>query len=71
MKEKKHAIPVKRLIASGLLILTAAAGILSARFIDGFADFYGSAIYPVYVGIFARISGIFPFSVAEIMIIIG
>ncbi len=71
MKEKKHTIPVKRLVASGLLILTAAAGILSARFIDGFADFYGSVIYPVYVGIFARISGIFPFSVAEIMIIIG
>ncbi|MBQ9383328.1 MAG: DUF3810 domain-containing protein [Ruminiclostridium sp.] len=69
--EKKHYIPLKRLIIGGALLLLGAFGWFAARNISGFADFYGFNIYPVVENIFARISGIFPFSVAEIMVVGG
>lgn len=69
MEKKERAIPIKRLIIAGALLITASAGFFSARLISGFADFYGFTIYPVIVNIFAHISGIFPFSVGEIMLI--
>ncbi len=69
--EKKHHIPLKRLIIGGTLLLLGAGGWAAARHIGGFADFYGSVIYPVVENVFARISGIFPFSVAEVMVVCG
>lgn len=38
---------------------------LCARKVTGFAQAYSVTVYPVLKGIFARISGIFPFSVSE------
>ena len=38
---------------------------LCARKVTGFAHTYSVTVYPVLKGIFARISGIFPFSVSE------
>ncbi len=67
----KSDIPAKRLVIGGSLLLLGGAGIAAARLIDGFADFYGFNIYPAVVNIFARISGVFPFSVAELMVIAG
>lgn len=71
MDNKEHWFPKKRLIAGSILLAAGLAGLLAARFADGFADFYGFTIYPAVVNIFARISGIFPFSVAEILVIAG
>ena len=70
MKKKERAIPIKRLIAAGALLVTAAAGYTAARCSSGFADFYGFTIYPAVVNIFARISGVFPFSVGEAVLIL-
>lgn len=71
MDNKKIKIPKIRLITGGALLAAGLGGIIAARCVDGFADFYGFTIYPAVVNIFARISGIFPFSVAEIMVIAG
>lgn len=71
MDSKEHWFPKKRLIIGTLFLASGTAGLLAARFADGFADFYGFKVYPWVVEIFARISGIFPFSVAEIMVIAG
>lgn len=70
MEKKESIIPKKRLIIAGALFAAAAAGFFSARLISGFADFYGFTIYPAIEKIFARINGIFPFSVGEIMLIL-
>ena len=75
-KEKKVAaikqlIPLKRLIIAGALLTAGVLGLVAARCISGFADLYGFNIYPVIVSIFANISGIFPFSVGEIMLILA
>ena len=71
MKSNEHWFPKKRLMIGTAFLIAGAAGLLAARFAGGFADFYGFTIYPAVVNIFARISGIFPFSVAEIMVIAG
>lgn len=68
---ERPRVPVKRLVVGGTLLLLGGAGIAAARLIDGFADFYGFTVYPHVVNIFARISGIFPFSLAEILVIAG
>ena len=70
MEKKESAIPKKRLIIAGALFAAAAAGFFSARLISGFADFYGFTIYPVIENVFAHISGLFPFSVGEMMLIL-
>lgn len=69
--EDKRKFPVVRFAVGGGTLLLGAAGWLAARYADGFADFYGFTIYPAVVNIFARISGIFPFSLAEIMLMCG
>ncbi|MBP3854392.1 MAG: DUF3810 domain-containing protein [Ruminiclostridium sp.] len=71
MDNKQSIIPRKRLIAAACFLVPGLAGIIAARCAEGFADFYGFTVYPAVVGIFARISGIFPFSLAEIMVIAG
>ena len=42
---------------------------LSAKYINGFADFYYSHVYKYISLIFNHITGIFPFSLAEIIVI--
>ena len=71
MEKKKRYIPKKRLIIGGSFLLAGAAGWAAARLFGGFADFYGFGIYPIVENIFARISGIFPFSLAEVMVVCG
>ncbi|MBR5090323.1 MAG: DUF3810 domain-containing protein [Ruminiclostridium sp.] len=68
---KESIVPKKRLIIAAAFLVPAIGGLVAAYYADGFADFYGFNIYPTVVNIFARISGIFPFSVAEIMVIAG
>ena len=57
---------MKKIFAASVIM-----GILSvllsfcARKVTGFAQTYSVTVYPVLRGIFARISGIFPFSVSE------
>ena len=70
MKEKRK-FPAVRFAVGGITLTLGAAGWFAARSAEGFADFYGFSIYPTVVNIFARISGIFPFSLAEIMVICG
>ena len=72
-KEHKHhrKIPAVRLAVGGALLLLGGAGWLAARYIPGFADLYGFNVYPAVVNIFARISGVFPFSVAELLVVCG
>lgn len=50
------------------LILFAAAGILqlAARRLTGFGSWYAEHVYPVIVGTYGRLCGLFPFSVAEV-----
>lgn len=70
MDEKKNIqIPTKRLIIGGVALLLALTGWLLAVYCEGFSDLYGFNIYPIIVNIFARISNIFPFSIAEIIVI--
>ena len=66
----KQMLPMKRLIIASSLFAAGIIGLVAARNISGFADLYGFNIYPVIVAIFANISGIFPFSVGEIMLIL-
>lgn len=48
-----------------------AAGILLtvlANHVEGFAQWYSTHVYPVWVNVLGRITGVFPFSVAEILL---
>jgi hypothetical protein len=49
--------------------LTAVLAVVS-RFSAGFSEWYARNIYPIFVGIIGRIFSVFPFSVAEILLII-
>lgn len=60
-KKNKWYIMVGGTLLAMAMILQAAA-----RNIGGFATWYAHHIYPVFVGIIGRFSGIFPFSVVEI-----
>lgn len=61
------SLKIRWIITAAALALLLAAGI-SAKLSVGFANWYGENVYPILVGIFARISGIFPFSLAEFVI---
>lgn len=54
-----------QIIAAILLFLGAFGGMSAARTVSGFADWYGTRIYPVLAGILGRISGLFSFSIVE------
>ncbi|MCR4780344.1 MAG: DUF3810 domain-containing protein [Ruminiclostridium sp.] len=74
MKKKDKSgqrFPVVRFAVGGAGLVLGAAGLAAARFAEGFADLYGFNVYPAVVNVFARISGIFPFSLAEIMVVCG
>ena len=60
--EKKMA---KHVILSIILICTAAILLIAARNIAGFAEWYSVNIYSVITATIGRLTGIFPFSVAE------
>ncbi len=58
-------------IKIGISILLAAASvalIAAARQAPGFAQWYGTHLYPVWVGSIGRVMGYFPFSVSEILL---
>lgn len=61
------SLKIRWIITAVALVLLLVAGI-SAKLSVGFANWYGENVYPILVGIFARISGLFPFSLAEIVI---
>lgn len=48
-----------------LLFLASFLGMAAARNVNGFADWYGSRIYPLLAGSLGRISGILSFSLVE------
>ncbi len=59
---KSRLIPALVLAAFSFILLTA------ADISSGFADFYSENIYSVIAGFISRITGIFPFSAAEILL---
>ena len=58
-----------RWIISAVSLFLAAAAIIPAKLSTEFADWYAFSVYPVLQTVFSGISGIFPFSVGEIMVI--
>lgn len=58
---------MKKIFAAGVIMSILSVLLsLCARKVTGFAQAYSVTIYPVLKGIFARIFGIFPFSVSEV-----
>lgn len=58
-------------IKIGISILLAAVSIVlavAARQAPGFAQWYGTHLYPVWVGSMGRVMGFFPFSVSEMLL---
>ena len=67
MKDKKYnSVLASYLISVSLLVLS---GLLlaAARRVPGFAPWYSVTVYPVLQGSLGRFSGLFPFSIAEIL----
>lgn len=62
--KKRYAIPLSII---GVIVLIN----ILAHFSRGFSDFYVLKIFPYISGFFSHISGVFPFSVGEIMIILA
>ena len=60
---------------SGMLVLGIAALVAlvnaAAWESSGFCDWYVSCIYPLWVSTYGRLTGLFPFSVGEIMLVAG
>lgn len=54
----------------GTVAITAAVNVLAWESAE-FCDFYVSNIFPLWVESYARLTGIFPFSVGEVMIVMG
>lgn len=65
MREKLY------LRAAVVLFLSAVLLQLAARNLPGFGQWYAVTIYPVFVGSYGRLMGLFPFSVAEIGLYAG
>lgn len=59
---KKRGLAAAICLAAGFALLAAAAHI------PGFSQWYVTTLYPLYVGSVGRLSGIFPFSVVEILL---
>jgi len=66
MTEKKKNIIF--LIISGILLFLSAILLFLALYITGFAQWYSTNVYPIWVASVGRFFGIFPFSVAEILL---
>lgn len=54
-----------------LLILAGTAALNIFSFFEGCCDFYAAHIFPVWINTYARLSGLFPFSLGEFMIVLG
>ncbi len=65
MKMKKIKI---RIWTGSILLILAAALLWAANKVEGFAQWYSVVIYDTLVNIIARIFGIFPFSVVELLL---
>mgnify|MGYP003296323376 FL=1 len=65
----KKSVKIRFIIAATAAVMSAAATIAAYNSTD-FANWYSFNIYPVIQKIFAFISGIFPFSIAEIALIL-
>lgn len=59
------------LIAGLILLILAGCLQAAARLVPGFGEWYAVHVYPIIVGIYGRICGMFPFSVVEIALYIG
>ena len=68
-EDLKKRIKIRYLIPAALVLLMILLNII-ARLSRGFSDFYVEKIFPHITNVFSFISGIFPFSVGEIMIIL-
>lgn len=58
-------------IISGVLLVAAAALLVAARKVPGFAEWYSETVYPVLVASIGRVLGWFPFSVVEMVLYAG
>ncbi len=65
----KKSVKIRFIIAIAATI-TAVAAIIAAKNSTDFANWYSFSVYPVIQKIFSFISGIFPFSIAEIAVIL-
>ncbi len=58
---RENRITLALLLLSGLLLFC-------ARTVGGFAEWYAAHIYPVWVNLFGRFFGLFPFSISELLL---
>lgn len=58
-KDKRKAITGCALLAAGIVLT------ILARSVEGLAQWYSTHVYPVWVNMLGRLTGMFPFSVAE------
>ena len=61
-KDKRKAITGCALLAAGIVLT------ILARSVEGLAQWYSTHVYPVWVNMLGRLMGMFPFSVAEILL---
>lgn len=66
----RKSLKIRWGITAAALLLTL-LGCGAAKLSAAFADWYAFHVYPALVSIFARISGVFPFSLAEIAIVLA
>lgn len=66
VKRRKLETTEKRLIAGCVLLVISAGLMLTAAKKTGMAEWYSTHIYPVFVSVFGRFSGLFPFSLSEL-----
>lgn len=66
----KKSVRIRLIVAAAALGLTL-LGVIPARLSVSFADWYAFHVYPVLVNVFARISGFFPCSLAEIALVLA
>ena len=60
----------KLLIFLGATLLLNVILTIASRLSVGFSEWYATSIYPLAVGVFARVTGLFPFAVVEILLYI-
>lgn len=65
----KKSIKIRWIVTAAAFLLTL-IGVIPAKLSVSFADWYAFHVYPVLVNVFARISGFFPCSLAEIVLVL-
>ncbi|MEY8354007.1 DUF3810 domain-containing protein [Lachnospiraceae bacterium 54-53] len=66
MRERRRNRDNILVTASAAMFIISVLLQISARKVPGFGDWYARRVYPVIVGCLGRLSGIFPFALAEI-----